>query len=95
MHAASHFQSSSIRERSIELLPGQYFDRETGLSYNGFRDYDPNIGRYVQSDPIGLRATLNTYAYVKDNPIKQIDSKGLATQGRDRSCYRYDSELRT
>jgi RHS repeat-associated protein len=33
-------------------LPGQYFDQETGLHYNFFRDYDPSIGRYGESDPI-------------------------------------------
>src|SRR4030095_2024108 len=40
-------------------LPGQYFDRETNLHYNYFRDYDPGIGRYAESDPIGLVAGLN------------------------------------
>lgn len=34
-------------------LPGQYFDKETNLHYNYFRDYDPGTGRYVQPDPIG------------------------------------------
>ena len=59
-------------------LPGQYFDKETGLHQNYFRDYDPSTGRYVESDPIGLRGGLNTYAYVGANPLKWIDRKGLA-----------------
>jgi RHS repeat-associated protein len=59
-------------------FPGQYYDAETGTNYNYFRDYDPTVGRYIESDPIGLDGGLNTYAYATDNPLLAIDPKGLA-----------------
>ena len=58
-------------------FPGQYYDSETGLYYNYFRDYDPAVGRYVQSDPIGLAAGLNTYVYASLNPLIYYDPYGL------------------
>ena len=57
--------------------PGQYADKETNLFYNYFRDYDSVLGRYVQSDPIGLRGGINTYAYVESKPLLLIDPLGL------------------
>ena len=60
-------------------LPGQRYDKETALHYNYFRDYDPSIGRYGESDPIGLRGGLNTYLYVLAEPLQRFDPHGLKT----------------
>jgi len=58
-------------------FPGQFADKETNLTYNLSRDYDPIAGRYVQSDPIGLDGGINTYTYAALNPVELIDAEGL------------------
>lgn len=59
-------------------FPGQYFDKETGLHYNYFRDYEPGTGRYVESDLVGLGGGLSTYAYAFAYPLGLSDQLGLA-----------------
>jgi RHS repeat-associated protein len=60
-------------------FPGQVYDAETAKHYNYFRDYDPNLGRYLESDPIGLRGDITTYGYVRALPTRLIDPLGLAS----------------
>jgi RHS repeat-associated protein len=74
------FGTSGVITASITQnlrLPGQYFDVETGFSQNHFRDYMPNLGRYLETDPIGLRGGLNTYQYVQSQPLTAADRYGL------------------
>jgi RHS repeat-associated protein len=68
--------SGSLTTQSLRL-PGQYFDPETGNNHNGFRDYAGTLTRYVQSDPIGLGGGMNTYQYVRGNPFRFTDRRGL------------------
>jgi RHS repeat-associated protein len=62
-------------------FPGQRYDAATGLYHNYFRDYDPAIGRYVQSDPIGLAGGISTYAYGNGAPLGFSDPLGLQGRG--------------
>jgi RHS repeat-associated protein len=76
-----------LRCVSDECFPGQYFDNESGLHYNYFRDYDPEIGRYITSDPIGLNGGVNSFAYANSNSIKLIDALGLASSRGDSGAF--------
>lgn len=60
---------------------GQYYDQETGLHYNRFRYYDPDVGRFVSQDPIGLNGGDNLYFYAI-NSLTWIDPFGLSPRRR-------------
>lgn len=62
-------------------FPGQQFDAYTSSHYNYFRDYEPSVGRYAQSDPVGLDDGPNTYVYVNGNVLSYVDE---SAEGRRR-----------
>lgn len=66
--------------------PGQYYDAESGLHYNYFRYYDPKLGRYITSDPIGLAGGINTYEYAASDPINYYDENGLDARAAIAIC---------
>ncbi|MCA7940280.1 RHS repeat-associated core domain-containing protein [Burkholderia cepacia] len=77
LHKAS---DGRVELRNPIRFQGQYHDQETGLHYNRHRYYDPNSGRFISKDPIGIEGGINVYAYVK-NPIVWIDPLGLQATG--------------
>src|SRR6185369_4310563 len=77
--AAQVFAGSSA---ALDLrLPGQWRQAETGLHQNGFRDYDPTLGRYLEADPLGVSAGQNVYAYADGDSLDRVDPTGLASAG--------------
>lgn len=73
---------------------GQYFDKETNLHYNYFRDYDPAIGGFIQPEPLGLAGDINLYRYARSNPLSVIDPDGrqptAPNQNPAAACGYYD-----
>jgi RHS repeat-associated protein len=67
-------------------FPGQYYESETGLHRNYFRDYMPELGRYIEADPIGLDGGINMYVYVGNNPVNFVDPMGLCPKNNKQQC---------
>jgi RHS repeat-associated protein len=79
-HAATNDpDANTIAYTFNHRYPGQQADAESGLNYNYFRDYEPQTGRYVQSDPIGLDGGISTFGYVEAAPLNFVDPTGLQT----------------
>nr|WP_230957130.1 RHS repeat-associated core domain-containing protein [Burkholderia cepacia] len=73
---------------------GQYLDRETGLHYNTFRFYDPDIGRFITQDPIGLNGGVSLYQYAP-NSLTWIDPLGLMVLYRSMSLDEYSGLMKS
>jgi RHS repeat-associated protein len=63
------------------LFAGYRYDAETGLYYVRARYYSPQLGRFLQTDPIGIRGGRNLYAYVNNDPINRTDRHGTIPDG--------------
>jgi len=62
-------------------FPNHYADPETGLHFNRFRYYSPELGRFLQVDPVGIDGGINLYAYCGGNPLTRVDLDGLGRGG--------------
>jgi RHS repeat-associated protein len=74
---ASRAKRSAALDAQEEMLARHCYDAARDTNYNYFRNYDPSIGRYVESDPEGIDSSLNTYGYVEAGPLNYSDPLGL------------------
>ncbi|WP_370388589.1 RHS repeat-associated core domain-containing protein [Snodgrassella alvi] len=77
-----NFKLDPANQITLNLrLPGQYYDAESGLHYNFARHYNPQTGRYIEADPLGVMGGMNLYNYADANPLTYLDPYGLYSWG--------------
>ena len=90
MKAFGKWSESVNTVKNNFAFAGQYKDNENDNFYNYYRDYSNKTGRYIQSDPIGLKGGVNVFSYARNNPNSWIDPLGLKTAPCDqRSDWEY------
>jgi len=89
-HYGAYGESSDAPTGNPIRYTGRYLDAETGLYYYRARYYSPKLGRFLQTDPIGIKDDLNLYAYVYSDPLNRSDPSGMC----DMSCPAIDQDDR-
>ena len=95
-YGSIHSESETVRNNY--KYTGREHDSKTGLYYHRLRYYQPDVGRFITKDPLGMIQGPNLYVYVEDNPVNFVDpfgeKAGSSSHGTVMSRYREDDDYR-